>query len=242
MNHIKKHGGIHTLNKGGMYDAIMKFMGGGNMKYMQEGGKPDFLDLDKDGNKTESMKSAAASAKEMGKGGRMYRMGGVNEMEHGGGLKVLIKAMQEGGMLNMMEHGGVHKYPGGGMMPRKYQEGGEMSGEPKVDIIDKNILVGGSMIKKQKPGGGFEYVPKPEYADEAMFFVDGVPATFADAKFAFEQTSDAAVGLDFNDYIEKYTKQRGAYDINLQKQRESLGKRAEAAGTAALLRALRDMR
>ena len=112
MNHIKKHGGIHTLNKGGMYDAIMKFMGGGNMEYMQEGGKPDFLDLDKDGNKTESMKSAAASAKEMGKGGRMYRMGGVNEMDHGGGLKVLIKAMQEGGMLNMMGHGGVHNNEG----------------------------------------------------------------------------------------------------------------------------------
>ena len=81
------------MKKGGMYDAIMKFMGGGNMEYMQEGGKPDFLDLDKDGNKTESMKSAAASAKEMGKGGRMYRMGGMNEMGHGG----------------------VHKYPHGGV-------------------------------------------------------------------------------------------------------------------------------
>ena len=90
------------MKKGGMYDAIMKFMGGGNMEYMREGGKPDFLDLDKDGNKTESMKSAAASAKEMGKGGRMYRMGGVNEMGHGG----------------------VHKYPGGGVMPRKYENGG----------------------------------------------------------------------------------------------------------------------
>ena len=93
MKHIKKHGGIHTMKKGGMYDAIMRFMGGGNMEYMQEGGKPDFLDLDKDGNKTESMKSAAASAKEMGKGGRMYRMGGMNEMGHGG----------------------VHKYPHGGV-------------------------------------------------------------------------------------------------------------------------------
>jgi len=143
--------------------------------------------------------------------------------------------------------GDMMKYPGGGMMPKKrgmmmYQEGGEMSREPKVDIIDNNILVGGTMIKKQKPGGGFEYEPKPEYANEAMFFVDGVPATFADAKFAFEQTSDAGVGMDFNDYIEKYTKQRGAYDMDLKKQRESLGERAEAAGTPALLRALRDMR
>lgn len=128
----------------------------------------------------------------------------------------------------------------GGML--KYQNGGEVSREPKVDIIDNKVLVGGSIIKKQKPGGGFEYVPNPEYANEAMFFVDGVPATFADAKFAFEQTSDAGVGMDFNDYIEKYTKQRGAYDMDLKKQRESLGERAEAAGTSALLRALRDMR
>lgn len=138
------------------------------------------------------------------------------------------------------KNGGTVKYRSGGMM--KYEQGGEVSREPKVDIIDNKILVGGSMIKKQKPGGGFEYVPKPEYANEAMFYVDGVPATFADAKFAYEQTSDAGVGLDFNDYIEKYTKQRGAYDMDLKKQRESLGERAEAAGTPALLRALRDMR
>ena len=98
------------------------------------------------------------------------------------------------------------------------------------------------MIKKQKPGGGFEYVPSPDFVNERMFFVDGVPATFADAKFAFEQTSDAGVGMDFNDYIDKLTKERGAYDIDLKKQRESLGERAEAAGTPALRRALRDMR
>ncbi len=145
---------------------------------------------------------------------------------------------RRGGSLGSM----LQQYMNGGMTPRKYENGGEVSGEPKVDIVDKDILVGGSMTKKQKPGGGFEYVPKPEYANETMFFVDGVPATFADAKLAFSQTSDAGVGLDFNDYIEKYTKQRGAYDVNLQKQRESLGERSEAAGIPALLRALRDMR
>jgi hypothetical protein len=166
--------------------------------------------------------------------------------EMGGKAADMIMKMMEGGMMKY-PGGGMMKYPGGGMMPMKrgmmmYQEGGEMSREPKVDIIDNKVLVGGSMIKKQKPGGGFEYEPKPEYANEAMFFVDGVPATFADAKFAFEQTSDAGVGMDFNDYIEKYTKQRGAYDMDLKKQRESLGERSEAAGTPALLRALRDMR
>ena len=42
----------------------------------EESSKPDFLDLDKDNNKTESMKSAAASAKKMMKGGRVKKMGG----------------------------------------------------------------------------------------------------------------------------------------------------------------------
>lgn len=140
----------------------------------------------------------------------------------------------------MMGNGGTVKYRSGGMM--EYEQGGEVSREPKVDIMDESILVGGSMIKKAKPGGGFEYVPKPEYANERMFYVDGVPATFDQAKRAFEQTSDAGVGSDFNDYIEKYTKQRGAYDLDLKAQRESLGERAAAAGSPALLRALSAMR
>ena len=38
--------------------------GNGNGKKNGKGGKPDFLDLDKDGNKTEPMKSAAKSKKE----------------------------------------------------------------------------------------------------------------------------------------------------------------------------------
>ena len=56
----------------------VKKMGGGMMKRkpMMKGSKPDFLDLDKDNNKTESMKSAAASAKKMMKGGRVKKMGG----------------------------------------------------------------------------------------------------------------------------------------------------------------------
>ena len=62
------------FNKGGR----AKMMGGGMMKRkaMMKGSKPDFLDLDKDNNKTESMKSAAASAKKMMKGGRVKKMGG----------------------------------------------------------------------------------------------------------------------------------------------------------------------
>ena len=52
--------------KGYMKGGRVKKMGGGMMrKPMMKGSKPDFLDLDKDKNKTESMKSAAASAKRM---------------------------------------------------------------------------------------------------------------------------------------------------------------------------------
>jgi len=64
--------------KGYMKGGRVKKMGGGMMKRkpMMKGSKPDFLDLDKDNNKTESMKSAAASAKKMMKGGRVKKMGG----------------------------------------------------------------------------------------------------------------------------------------------------------------------
>ena len=64
--------------KGYMKGGRVKKMGGGMMKRktMMKGSKPDFLDLDKDNNKTESMKSAAASAKGMMKGGRVKKMGG----------------------------------------------------------------------------------------------------------------------------------------------------------------------
>ena len=64
--------------KGYKMGGRVKKMGGGMMKIkpMMKGSKPDFLDLDKDNNKTESMKSAAASAKKMMKGGRVKKMGG----------------------------------------------------------------------------------------------------------------------------------------------------------------------
>ena len=64
--------------KGYKMGGRVKKMGGGMMKRkpMMKGSKPDFLDLDKDKNKTESMKSAAASAKKMKMGGRVKKMGG----------------------------------------------------------------------------------------------------------------------------------------------------------------------
>jgi len=51
--------------KGYMKGGRVKKMGGGMMKrkMLKSGSKPDFLDLDKDNNRTESMKSAAKSMK-----------------------------------------------------------------------------------------------------------------------------------------------------------------------------------
>lgn len=63
MNYKKEYG------KGGLYSLLA------------QGGKPDYLDLDKDGNKEELMREAA---KQMAGGGRVYSFGGVNKYPHGG--------------------------------------------------------------------------------------------------------------------------------------------------------------
>jgi hypothetical protein len=67
--------------KGYKMGGRVKKMGGGMMKrpMYKKGSKPDFLDLDKDNNKTESMKSAAASAKGMMKGGRTGMKKGLKD-------------------------------------------------------------------------------------------------------------------------------------------------------------------
>jgi len=52
---------------------------GGLYSMLAQGGKPDYLDLDKDGNKEELMREAA---KKMSMGGRVYRFGG--KYENGG--------------------------------------------------------------------------------------------------------------------------------------------------------------
>jgi len=59
---------------------MMKYRYGSfKMSYQVGGMKPDYLDFDKDGDKKESMKSALASKKKMGMGGKkemMYKNGG----------------------------------------------------------------------------------------------------------------------------------------------------------------------
>ena len=64
---LKQEKKIKNKNKMG---GMKKMYGGTKKKMMQKGGaKPDYLDMDKDGNKTESMKSAVASKKKMQTGG-----------------------------------------------------------------------------------------------------------------------------------------------------------------------------
>ena len=68
---------------------------------MAVGGKPDFLDLDKDGNKEESMKVAAMQAKR-----RKSDLGGKNTKMKAkgravGGKNTKMKAMYLGGMTGM---------------------------------------------------------------------------------------------------------------------------------------------
>jgi len=81
--------------------------GGMKKKGYAAGGaaKPDFLDIDGDGNKTESMKAAAGSKKGMKKGG-MAKKGYAK----GGAMKK--KAYAKGGKVAMYNVGGMVKSSG----------------------------------------------------------------------------------------------------------------------------------
>ena len=85
--------------------------------------KPDFLDIDKDGNKKESMKKASQDRKKkkgMAKGGAMmkkkgYAMGGANMKKKGmakGGAMMKKKAYAKGGKVAMYNVGGMIKSSG----------------------------------------------------------------------------------------------------------------------------------
>jgi len=80
--------------------------GGMKKKGYAAGGaaKPDFLDIDGDGNKTESMKAASADRKGMKKGG-MAKKGYAK-----GGMKK--KAYTKGGKVAMYNVGGMVKSSG----------------------------------------------------------------------------------------------------------------------------------
>ena len=83
--------------------------GGMKKKGYAAGGaaKPDFLDIDKDGNKTESMKAASADRKGMRGGGMSMKKKG---MAKGGAMKK--KAYAKGGRVAMYNVGGMVKSSG----------------------------------------------------------------------------------------------------------------------------------
>ena len=88
----------YKANKGGMMKKKGYAAGGA--------AKPDFLDIDGDGNKTESMKAAAGSKKGMKKGGMMKKKGYAK----GGAMKK--KAYAKGGKVAMYNVGGMVKSSG----------------------------------------------------------------------------------------------------------------------------------
>ena len=127
----------------------MKKMYGGtkNRTKMQKGGaKPDYLDMDKDGNKTESMKSAVASKKKMQKGGLKTdselrsadkaKKASLEKTQFGKGMtdkeklaEDAKKKMRKGGVKSKKKKMGM-----GGSKMMKYQAGGFL--EPPVYDLD----------------------------------------------------------------------------------------------------------
>ena len=126
---------------------MKKMYGGTKKKMMQKGGaKPDYLDMDGDGNKKESMKSAVASKKKMQMGGMgkaskrisdkltkdklTKTFGKVGKAMTAG--KVTGKAANNKG--KKMKMGDKKKMGMGGNKIMKYQAGGFL--EPPVYDLD----------------------------------------------------------------------------------------------------------
>jgi|11BtaG_2_1085332.scaffolds.fasta_scaffold09579_7 ABC-type Fe3+-citrate transport system substrate-binding protein len=63
-----------------------KYSKGGLYSLLADGGKPDYLDLDKDGDKKELMRDAS---KNMAQGGKVYKYGGVNSDPKSDKIKLL---------------------------------------------------------------------------------------------------------------------------------------------------------
>ena len=89
---------------------------------IEEGAKPDFLDIDKDGNKKESMKAASKDRKGMKKGGMAKGMAK-------GGMKK--KAYAKGGKVMTYNVGGMVKSQGKMNTGIRMAKGGAMGGMKK---------------------------------------------------------------------------------------------------------------
>ena len=114
--------------KGMMKGGMMKKKGmakGGMKKGYAAGGaaKPDFLDIDKDGNKTESMKAASKDRK------AGMKKGGMAKGMAKGGMKK--KAYAKGGKVMTYNVGGMVKSQGKMNTGIRMAKGGAMGGMKK---------------------------------------------------------------------------------------------------------------
>ena len=132
---------IKNKNKMG---GMKKMYGGTKKKMMQKGGaKPDYLDMDGDGNKKESMKSAVASKKKMQMGGVGTPEGvTLTQLAKDKLTKTIGKAKTAGKVTGKaannkgkkMKMGDKKKMGMGGNKMMKYQAGGFL--EPPVYDLD----------------------------------------------------------------------------------------------------------
>ena len=129
---------------------MKKMYGGTKKKMMQKGGaKPDYLDMDKDGNKTESMKSAVASKKQLG---------GSKEMKD---LKASQKEMRKGMRMARKEQRGQEREER--KDDRKIKRATKKGAKPASGKVGKRAasgkvkkMMGGSKMMKYQAGGFLE--------------------------------------------------------------------------------------
>ena len=114
-------------------------------KGMAVGGKPDFLDLDKDGNKEESMKVAAMQAKrrKAAVGGKNTKMTAKGRAVGGKNTKMKAKGMAVGGKNTKMKAKG--RAVGGKNTKMKAMYLGGMTGMASPNMgrrMDENMMQG----------------------------------------------------------------------------------------------------
>ena len=155
---------------------------------MQEGGaKPDFLDLDGDGNKEESMKEAAEDKKEM------------REPKANGGMKKLMQE-EEDKMRAMYEEGGEME-----MLPDEKMEEqfvdfviDEALSEKEESMLMEQLEANPelSMIFDKVIEKASEFTGAGEVEGPGTGTSDSIPARLSDGEFVFTAKSVEQIGAD----------------------------------------------
>jgi len=147
---------------------------GGLYSMLAQGGKPDYLDLDKDGNKEELMREAA---KQMSKGGRVYRFGGVNKYPHGG---------VHNNTLNLAE-----MIPSMGDFQRDLNRARGNASGPGTQTMAKDSSNTGNqgepVLGSARTGQRFRVIPEKSSSGqtEMAYYIDGRPVSVSDFQKQF---------------------------------------------------------